>query len=388
MRRRIPAERVPCTGGRMRLAIRLTKFRASGCATMLLIMTALWLASCSGRPPRTVERSFYDWQADFRLNRRDVATLRQLTVTRLYLKFFDVVWGGASGPAPASPLRFTDPPPPFAAVIPCVFITNETMINVPSDRVGDLAVQISSKIERMMRRNHLRRVPEAQLDCDWTLQTRAKYFRLLQAIRPRLAARGIRLSATIRLHQIKYRKLTGIPPVDRGMLMFYNMTPVKEFGTANSILNPAAGKTYTTDLQTYPLPLDIALPLFSWGVIFQDDHFIGLANDFGREELRGNPNFESYASPNSEPDASPDANYFRVKHDVYLHHTQLYRGDLIRVEESDYRALRECAAYLARRLPAAPTSRQSLNVAFFHFDALNRRRIGDGKIADLFDCFR
>lgn len=355
---------------------------------LILALGIFWVSSCSLRTPRTVARSFYYWKAQFRLERRDVAALRQLQIKRLYLKFFDVVWQGA-GPVPASPLRVVNPPPSFVAVIPCVYITNETMLHLPPDRIRDLAFKICAKIQRMAERYHLRRVPEAQLDCDWTLQTRDKYFRLLREVRSSFASRGIRLSATIRLHQVKYRKLTGIPPVDRGMLMFYNLTPVKEFTTANSILDPAAGKAYTAALKGYPLPLDIALPLFSWGVIFQDDHFIGLANDFSRAELRANPNFAIYAPARriNHPGAHP-ANYYRVKHDVYLHQTQLYKGDLIRVEESDYRTLRECAAYLARQLPAPRAGRPSVAVAFFHFDASQRRRIGNDKITDLFDALR
>ncbi|MEZ4901823.1 MAG: hypothetical protein R2822_08725 [Spirosomataceae bacterium] len=49
---------------------------------------------------------------------------------------------------------------------------------------------------------------EVQIDCDWTVATKAKYFRLLQQISALLPPSVI-LSATIRLHQIKFYRTTG-----------------------------------------------------------------------------------------------------------------------------------------------------------------------------------
>ena len=45
------------------------------------------------------------------------------------------------------------------------------------------------------------------------------------------------MSATIRLHQVKYRADTGVPPVDRGMLMAYNLLPPDQAGERSSILD-------------------------------------------------------------------------------------------------------------------------------------------------------
>ncbi len=70
-----------------------------------------------------------------------------------------------------------------------------------------------------------------QIDCDWTTKTAPKYFYFLQQIREKLDAHEdggtfaslAMLSATIRLHQVKYPEKSGMPPVDKGVLMFYNM---------------------------------------------------------------------------------------------------------------------------------------------------------------------
>lgn len=339
-------------------------------AVAALLIISFLISSCSFSKNRTVTRSFYYWKSEFLLTKHETATMKTLKINRIYLKFFDVAWEGA--PAPAAPIRFGSPVPAFVSLVPAVFITNETLANLPADQVKDLAGKITGKIDRIIRTNHLRPIAEIQIDSDWTLQTRDKYFALLREIKSRLPS-PIRLSATIRLHQIKYRNLTGVPPVDRGMLMFYNLAPVNRVATKNSIIDLNIGKTYTATLGSYPLPLDVALPIFSWGVIFQDDHFIGLANQFRRRELINDPAFKMV-----------DRQYFQVKKDVFRHQTQLYQGDSLRVEESDSAVLKECAAYLGNKI----SGKGPVSVALFHFDRMNLRGFSHAQITSVFNSFR
>lgn len=343
----------------------------------LKIITAILLISvlpsaCSVLNPRVVNNSFYYWKSEFYLTHKELMALHSLKINRIYLKFFDVTWGGA--PVPIAQVRFKSQQPEFVNLVPTVFITNETLANLLDTKVPDLGDKILDKIQQMIITNHLRRIPEIQLDSDWTLQTRDKYFALLSHIRSRLAVRNIRLSATIRLHQIKYRSLTGVPPVDRGMLMFYNLSPVNKDGTENSILDLDIGKQYTESLNSYPLPLDVALPIFSWGVVFQDHRFICLANGFTISEVTHHHSFEALQS---------QPRHFRVKNEIYMHQTRLYPDDIIRIEESDVAVLQETAAYIGGKLP-----RQPLTVALFHFDQANIRRIGNARLAGIFDGFR
>ncbi len=62
---------------------------------------------------------------------------------------------------------------------------------------------------------------EIQIDCDWTERTRNAYFQLLTALKREPFLQGKILSATIRLHQVKYVQRSGIPPADRGRVCFF-----------------------------------------------------------------------------------------------------------------------------------------------------------------------
>ena len=89
------------------------------------------------------------------------------------------------------------------------------------------------------------------------------------------------LSATIRLHQVKYREETGVPPVDYGVLMYYNMGHISAMG-ANSIYDRSTALRYLGKLREYPLPLDIALPMFAWGVHSADGQVLNWWGTYAR----------------------------------------------------------------------------------------------------------
>jgi hypothetical protein len=335
------------------------------CLGIAVILSFLLIA-CGVREGR-VKRGFYYWKNDFRLDGWDRALLSKLAVNELYIKFFDVVW--ENGPVPVATVKFSSKPPPGVEIVPTVFIANDTLKKMSPASVSDLADKISLKIRRTLAIYHLAGIREVQFDCDWTDSTRDKYFTLLRRLKSDWER--VRISATIRLHQIKYAGRTGVPPVDRGMLMFYNMTEVTRFDTKNSILNLEAGKAYTAKLSSYPLPLDAALPIFSWGVIFQDQRFIGLARDFRSADMK-RKQFHRYR-----------ANIFQVDSDVYLHGSQLYHGDLIRIEESDYAECRKSAAYLRRNLKIDSQTRLLL----FHFDQNAVGGMGCEKLEKVYRAF-
>ena len=158
-----------------------------------------------------------------------------------------------------------------------------------------------------------------QLDCDWTGSTRDRYFDLLQAVKK---AVSVPLSATIRLHQIKYAAQTGIPPVDRGMLMFYNMADWKQPNTHNSIYDLDVARRYTAFLETYSLPLDIVMPLFRWTVVYRNNRFLLLLNNVARSQL-ANQSFLQIQT---------DTNRFIASRDTVAFGLSIRRGDLFRAE--------------------------------------------------------
>jgi len=68
------------------------------------------------------------------------------------------------------------------------------------------------------------------------------------------------VTATIRLHQIKFKDKTGIPPVDQGVLMAYNIGELKN-NKQNSILEANIVKQYINKNTEYPLKLKLALDI-------------------------------------------------------------------------------------------------------------------------------
>jgi hypothetical protein len=321
-----------------------------------------------------VDRSFYYWKSAFTFDKDDLAELDALRVNRLYIKFFDVVWDqGYSQPIPVSIVEFRSKPQAGVEVVPVVFITVDALERMPLDQSGELGEKIFRKINFILNRNQLEGVGEIQLDCDWNATTRAKYFTVLARVRELGAKRKIQLSATIRLHQVKYASQTGVPPVDRGMLMFYNFDSPKRADIENSILDLRVGKQYTSGLARYPLKLDLSLPIFSWGVLFHDNHFQGLISNLRIVDLRGDSRFKRVAS-----------NRFQALMDCRIKNVRIYPNDLIRVEESRYKESLASARYLAGRVRDS-----SLHVALFHFDRNLIEGVGGyEKISQLFGSFR
>ena len=235
-----------------------------------------------------VTPAFYHWQTHFELSPEEQSLLDSLQVEKLYVKFFDVDWDFQQQEAlPLAQVRFRQDSIPYQ-IIPTVFITNRTLEHLSVEAPDTLAARIYKQIKKLSNKVTLE---EVQIDCDWTQSTKNKYFRLLKALRKQVPD-STQLQATIRLHQVKYARQTGVPPVDRGMLMFYNVGDVEDWYTENSILDLETARQYLQNFQRYPLPLDMALPLFSWGVLFRQGKMINLISQLEPEELADTGRFE------------------------------------------------------------------------------------------------
>jgi hypothetical protein len=337
------------------------------------LLLLLMISACGRAPSHKVGRCFYYWKSVFELDDADRAELEMLKINRLYLKFFDVVWDqDYGGPVPVSMLEFKSLPSPRLEIVPVVFITVDALERLPAEQCNQFSLKIHQKINFILRRNQLGPVSEIQLDCDWNTATRVKYFTILARLRKPATGRKTQISATIRLHQVKYASQTGIPPVDKGMLMFYNFDSPKRFEIRNSILDLKVGKEYTPALTRYPLELDLALPLFSWGVLFQERRFQGLIGNLHMVDLINDPHFQK-VPPNS----------FRALADCRFQNIRICKNDLIRVEESRYEEVLASARFLAGRI-----RNPRFNVALFHFDRNLIQGVGGReKIKHLYHSF-
>lgn len=312
------------------------------------VMAVITLTTCQ-KEPSTVHPAFYHWQTDLQLDSLESSYLRGLSASRLYVKFFDVDWDAQRQEAvPLASLQ-VQAWPDEVAVIPTVFITNRTLQKVGATALDDLAERIWTKIQTLATGVV---IPEIQMDCDWSESTQIAYFSFLDHLKKRLPD-SVQLSVTLRLHQYRYPDITGVPPVDRAMLMCYNVGEVRQWTEENSILRTAAVQPYLA-VKNYALPLDFALPLFRWGVLFRQGKMIKLIDGLQASNLADTTYFQQTAPQR----------YELVK-STYLQGYYLYRGDQIRLESVDRETLRETARLLAE----IKQSGGPIYVAFYRLDS-------------------
>ena len=296
--------------------------------SVCLIIALIIIISCQDTSPSyhsnstTTHLGFYHWQTNFDLNPRESEYIDSLGIDRCYIKFFDVDWDFQKQQAtPHASLEVSASLPASIQIVPTVFITNRTFQHISDTAIDLLSERIADKILQQCTNFPTHHIQFIQIDCDWSLSTKAAYFSFLQSLQDQLSDKNIQLSATIRLHQIKYVDRTGIPPVAKGLLMFYNMGEVSNPTTVNSILDLAIAKKYTTSLSQYPMHLDLGLPLFQWGVLFRNGKMIQLINQLQDTELADSTRFVATSSLQWE-----------VLKDTYLNGLFLYEGDFIRLE--------------------------------------------------------
>lgn len=320
------------------------------------------LLSCNepGKP-REVERSFYYWKSVLNLGSYEKQKLDSLHVRTIYLKFFDVAWNEAEqAPMPVAKLSVNEASIAslrlpgsnnFAYnIIPVIFITNECIQKLDTSQIDALGDNISDLTFKLIDRNSFHDIPEIQFDCDWSQSTKEKYFKLIGRFRKRFAHTP--LSATIRLHQVKFVSKTGVPPVDRGLLMCYNMGNLRDPATKNSILESAELKKYTGNMSAYPLPLDMAFPLFSWKVLYRKNTYAGLVQDLPDQLLNNGI-------------AKQTGDRFEVLKDTLIAGYAFKKGDLLRDEQSDPGEILKTAAEIRKQL-----KNTSLRVSLYHLDSV------------------
>lgn len=342
----------------------------------LAIAAAIALVACGHdraptKPP--ARRAFYYWRTTFAPTPTERAALTALHVDTLYLRMFDVGWADGA-PAILGPLTIADgaTPPPGVAIVPAVYLTNELFKQLADAAVPALAAQVVREVTARTAR--LGVTPrELQLDCDWTDTTRARYFAFLTALRAAVAP-GTTLSATIRLHQVKYRERTGVPPVDRGMLMFYNMGTFSADPEARAIFDERAAARYLARLRDYPLPLDGALPIWSWVIHLRDDAVEGLLQSTDPDEL-ATIDFLRPAGPGR----------YQAIRSTFLHGSFLRTGDILKIEVTGPAETLTAAGMLARHLAPTATPR---TIALFDLSERNLARHGTDRLDHVFQTAR
>ena len=320
-------------------------------ALVLLCWSIFLLFNGCQRTHREVSPAFYHWQTKFELTAPEKRYLSDLGVRKLYVKYFDVDWNYPHRqPVPKAVLRDSTRQERQWQVVPTIFITNRTFLEIQADSIPALASQVSDLIDQLSAGTGYR---EVQFDCDWTPRTRQKFFGFLNEFRQLHPDPKLLLSATIRLHQLKHHTATGVPPIDRGMLMVYNVGEVTNWFDDNSILTTGAAEPYFIPFAEYPLKLDIALPIFAWGIVFRQNKLQRLINNLRAAELADTSRFLKLTE-----------NRFQLKKSTYIKGAYLYEGDKIRTEAIAPEQLERIAIMMAPLLTA-----NDFSLSFYHLDS-------------------
>lgn len=282
------------------------------------------LYGCSSKTEHDI--SFYYWKQEFNLNTNQKEILKTNKVAKLYVKFFDLTWDAETESAiPVSKIVF-EKKPEALKTIPCIFIENQVFKKNSNEKLPIKVLELILKIAKV---NSLK-IDEIQIDCDWTDATRKPYFDFLTRLKE-LSKNKQLITSTIRLHQFKYPKKTGIPPVARAVLMCYNMNEIKNNNTTNSIISENTLKEYLDGSEEYTIPLDLALPSYHWGLIYRLGKLTIIVNDIDKTRIK------SFAfSKLSE-------NKYKADSSFYYNNTYFCRDDILRIEESTPTTLLRCA---------------------------------------------
>jgi hypothetical protein len=321
--------------------------------------------------------------------------MKQHGVQKLYVHLLDVDWSEVYGAVPVSSF---EPKEMFhdmrlydsftVQYTPVIFITNKTMERIDSFDIPLLAKRLVRRClpaydaEDMVYEQRHReywergkedlRPKEIQIDCDWTTTTSKKYFSLLKQIKRLLPSDSIKLSATVRLHQFKYPKKTGVPPVDRGMLMVYNLSDPKQYGAGNSIFDSKKAKAYFSGVKEYPLPLDFALPAWSWCIIYRDKKFYQVENELNEETLKA----LSFLKPANN-------HFYTVTQDTVYKDIFLRPGDEIKAEGVSEQDLLE-----ATKLAATAVNSKECTVSLFELSQNEFQHYSHETIDKVYASFR
>jgi len=312
---------------------------------ILLLLFSFLITSCNKKENHSY--GFYYWKTKLALNDTEKKTLNQATLPYLYTRFFDVDKIGNK----FQPVGIITKDKSFETqkkIVPTVFITNRTFLYIKKDEITFLAKSVHDLIQKKASEYHLTTHNEIQIDCDWTVGTRDDYFKFLKELKK---ISGKEITCTLRLHQVKDKNQTGIPPVEKVYLMCYSTSSPLENSDKNSILDVNILKAYLSKIDEYPIKkIEVALPIYSWGIITNHLEKHKLINALSKKDLE-NPDFKRI----SENEAEVQKNGFYFGH--YFN-----KGFMIKIEEISDDQLKEVIQFLENKI-------LNFNIIYYQLDS-------------------
>ncbi|MBU3676763.1 MAG: hypothetical protein FGM54_06250 [Chitinophagaceae bacterium] len=286
----------------------------------------LCMACTQGNRAKTPAVAWYWWKTVYSPDATELAYFKNCGSKRLAVHLFDVDSSVLLGvPAPKAVLKQLQSLPDSFNWVPVVYITRASLLN--PGNLDSLASHIANLVNGLCKGKAW---TEIQWDHDWTGTTRSNYFSLLRILKKLPVFQQKQFTATIRLHQLQQVQPELIPPVDKGLLMLYNMGNLTRFESKNSIYEEETLAQYAKFLKPYPLSLDWALPVFAWGVQFRQGRFVAIMNGLRSDGI----------AQSGMADTLPDGR-FRCRKAGYLNGFPVQAGDIIRTEACKVRDLKK-----------------------------------------------
>ena len=341
---------------------------------LIVFVSGLFLA-CSKNESKVenVEKAFYYWKSNTSFGEESIEKVKKLQVKKIYLKLFEVDYNETMGNFPYEKnkpndydLRRLD----SLTIVPTVFIKNEIFqynTEKSLDKLADNIVFLIDKYHIDYGDKSIFDYSEIQIDCDWTKSTKDKYFYLLKKIKE-LSNKEI--SCTLRLYPYKYPDIMGVPPVDKVMLMCYNLIKPLSNKDKNSILDLAELKSYLNERRSYPVHLDVALPVFYWTQWYQNNRFSGLLN-INSADIAG---FTKEVKPMW---------YEVTKDTTYNYNSYFKKGDQIKCEEVSAETINEAISIIRQHVELD----ENTTISLFHLDYSTFKKYNNETIFSFYSSF-
>lgn len=305
----------------------------------------LLVVSCGGKENHPY--TFYYWKTHLKLDQEEKKALDQASVPYVYTRFFDIDKAGGK----FQPVAVITQDKSFQTekqIVPTVFITNQSMYRISAEEIRFLAKNIHDLVQKKAKEYHLKINNEIQIDCDWTAGTRNDYFKFLKELK---RVSGKEITCTLRLHQVKDKNQTGIPPVEKVYLMCYSTSSPLENSNKNSILDVTILKSYLSKLEDYPVKkIEVALPIYSWGIVTNHLEKHKLINALSKKDLE-NPAFKKISD-----------NEIEIIKDGFYFGNFLSKGFRIKVEEISEEQLKDVTRFLEKKIP-------HFNIIYYQLDS-------------------
>lgn len=335
---------------------------------LILALTILTLLGCGKTEEINIKRASYYWATNRSLY--DVTDdVKNLALEKSYYKIFEVDYTPVRGAFPIVKNR------PFSyelngekEFVPTVFVKNEVLKNLNGEELKELADNMVFLIQEYSSFTEDELIfEEIQIDCDWTKTTKDNYFALLKEIKK---LSGKKISCTLRLYPYAYPDAMGVPPVDRVMLMCYNLENPLTNPDKNSILDNNELEKYIKGKKKYPLPMDIALPVFSWTLHYKNNTFHQLIN-LSSKELK-------------EFTKKDDALWYTVTEDKTLDYNNYLRiGERLKCEEVAYGDLEIAIKLLKKHVELD----KNITIALFDLQSSTFKNYSNEELTSLYTSF-